>query len=99
EVRVTYRPGDPVEVLDPGFSYSEMILGQLPQFPRGSRIHGGAWSRAYGVNVKLPLVQLLGSAIPEGVEGTWGALRALARHAIFDLTLRLTRQRSVSGWG
>lgn len=99
ELKVTYRHQDPVEVLDPGYTLTELILGQLPQFPHGSRVHGATVGRTHGPNVDIPLSPILGAIIPAEADGILGSVREALRFVTLDFGFHLNRRLSTSGWG
>lgn len=111
ELRIGYEASDPVEVLDPPEQTTQLIVAQLPQFPKGTRVVGTArhfrLGREVGQRLTDWLVPWLVRTVPdgllEGLSGTGGrvllGVRELLRMAVARISVGLIRTVSIASTG
>ena len=104
EVRVAFKPGDAVEVLDPPQRAAEVIQAQLPQFPKGNRVLGATTKQHIKASHEHSLVGNIlnwaGEAIPEDTSIPMvDVARETLRRAVLKLGFDHGRTTSFSGEG
>ncbi len=105
EVRIRFRIHDMIEVADPPRVASEGIVGQIPQFPQGTRKISGAVGYSLGPSGSVSPTEtagrLIDALIPPGSHAPpWLAfVRAALQHVSISLGGSRTMQRSLSSGG
>ncbi|HEX6076685.1 MAG TPA: ADP-ribosyltransferase [Micromonosporaceae bacterium] len=103
EVRIRLRLDNPVEVPGPPMRASENMLGNLSQFGWGGRTLGATAGHSFSAGAAVPVSDLVGAVLPDGVPGTTGTVidvtKTALRHVMVKLGGGVSWDASVSGSG